>query len=49
MTNPKPPDNLSDTSVSLNNDLTVDGARVDEDICIYNSYRRVEIEKLLEV
>ena len=49
MTDPKPPNNLIDTSVSLKNDLTVDGAPVDEDICIYASHRKIEIEKLLEV
>jgi hypothetical protein len=49
MTDPKPPDNLFHTSVSPKNGLTVDGTPVDKDICIYNSYRRIESEKLLEV
>jgi hypothetical protein len=49
MTDPKPPNNLFDTSVSPKNDLMVDGAPVDEDICIHKSYMIIEIEKMLEV
>jgi hypothetical protein len=49
MTDPKPPDNLFDASVSPNNELTVDGAPVDEDIDTCITYRGTEIEKLLDV
>jgi hypothetical protein len=49
MTDPKPPDNLFGPTVSPKNDLTVDGAPVDEDIGNYNIYRAIEIEKLLDV
>jgi hypothetical protein len=49
MTDPRPTDNLFGTSVSPKNDLTVDGGPVDEDNCIYKSYRKIEIEKVLEV
>jgi hypothetical protein len=46
---PKPPDNLFDTSILAKKDLTFDGAPVDEGICIYKIYRKIEIEKVLEV
>jgi hypothetical protein len=49
MTDPKPPNNLFDTSVWPKNDLTVDGAPVEEDIGDYNSYRGNEIDKLVNV
>ena len=47
MTDPKPPDNLSDKGVLPHNDLTVDGAPIDEEIGTFNANRGHEIENLL--
>ena len=47
LTDPKPPDNLSDEGVSPKNDLTVNGAPVDEEIGTLNANRGHKIKNLL--